>query len=590
MDARYRGSIRLMLLSPRFLSWLGFSAWGLALLTITLPGAASHAAVAELWPCIPYSENALEGMQVLVRATVAGFVVGIGIGGILCDRWGRFRVLLGSMFLAPATSALSALAFYPGDFFLFRFLSAVASGSVVLSSAILIFEASSGQDRPRRYAMGIFGAVSGFVLATVLWHGVQSISFILPYVPWRNFLLLHAIPFPFVFLLTKHHDEPRDWKTGVRDVGHEIPFSVKFRRTFFSHHFRSYFAVILAGVFAFGGMDGMFREMNRQVRNRIRSEDAERLKTSADLHRACAVLRYLVAYPALLDMKNLDPFDLSVLPVLLRSPWLPEKEPQGSLAEAIRELHAERSPIDMASVMERGIVCRNRHEGRERPAGAVPLREIEAFNRESSACFERGADILDAENILYEEQDFPTRTELWSARRENLLKLDRDVRNFLKKRLTQVDMARSFFVFLFLFGVLSGTTVLFRAKNRTNGMPIIAFVFLLSFSSACLLFDRYWHEIPVVVSAIGAFGLGWIPPLVFVPCFISLPILFQPAVRASACGIGFAVGAGIAGLLFFIVPESYHGALIAILLCSFCIFTERFSTGAEHESQNMKSQ
>lgn len=558
-----------MLLSPRFLSWLGFFAWGLALFTLAMPDAVSHAAVVELGPCISCSENALQGMHSITLTTFAGFVCGMAVAGIPCDRYGRFRTLLGTMCLASVSTVLDGLAFHPGDFLLFRFLNSAASGGIILSSMILIFEASPDSDRPRLFAMAFFGALSGIFLSAFLWFFVQRISFLLPYVSWRNFLILHVIPLPFVFLLSKYHDESMDWKTDVRDTGRKIPFSAEFLRLSSSFRFRPFLFAILSGVLVFGGIIGVFQEGNRQIRERIRGKDRELSARSVDMYCVCALLRYLVSYPALLDAKELEPFELSVLPEMLRSPWLPEREPCGSLAEAIRELHGEGKPIDMDSVAEKAVVRWNCRFHENRAAGEIPLDEIEEFRRSSRACFERGADILDAKNILDEEKDFSTRSELWRARKETLIVLYQDVRNFLEKRFTQCDTVRSFFTLLFLLGAAVGATLVFRVeKFSAFGISVVVFVFILPFSSARLFFDRYLHEMSTFLPATGAFGLGGVLPLLLVPCLVSLPGLFRPAVRATFCGMGIASGMGIACLIFRIVPESYHGILIMILFGS----------------------
>jgi putative MFS transporter len=112
----------------------------------------------------------------IINAQLAGLILGAYIWGKLGDRFGRTRVLLGSILLYSITSLLTSMVQDPWQYGILRFLTGIGLAGELGAGITLISEEFS--DKRRGLGVGIF-IILGFV-------GVVLASFVAQTIDWRS--------------------------------------------------------------------------------------------------------------------------------------------------------------------------------------------------------------------------------------------------------------------------------------------------------------------------------------------------------------------------------------------------------------------
>ncbi|MBC7369080.1 MAG: MFS transporter [Undibacterium sp.] len=174
-------------------------------------------------------DGAMEGLVGPVAAKIKGpyttsvFLLGWATGGLifgaLGDRYGRAKVLTGSILLYSLCTGLSCLSTGFFDFCVYRFLTGVGVGGVFGLAVALV--ADTVPDKARAPALGMLQSLStlGNITAALLGMGIGAVAVLpLGLKPWQAMFLIGALPaFLCVFVMGRLK-EPQKW-IDARDAG-----------------------------------------------------------------------------------------------------------------------------------------------------------------------------------------------------------------------------------------------------------------------------------------------------------------------------------------------------------------------------------
>lgn len=155
--------------------------------------------------------------------TTSVFLLGWATGGLifgaLGDRYGRAKVLTGSILLYSLCTGLSCLSTGFFDFCVYRFLTGVGVGGVFGLAVALV--ADTVPDKARAPALGMLQSLStvGNIMAALLGMGIGAMAVLpLGLKPWQAMFLIGALPaFLCVFVMGRLK-EPQKW-IDARDAG-----------------------------------------------------------------------------------------------------------------------------------------------------------------------------------------------------------------------------------------------------------------------------------------------------------------------------------------------------------------------------------
>jgi MFS family permease len=164
------------------------------------------------------------------------FMLGWAVGGIafgiMGDRAGRVKTLMGTILLYAIFTGLSALSRSTFDFYAYRFLTGLGVGGVFAAAVTLLAE--SMPDRSRTLIIGLFQASSalgncaaaaisiGFGwLVYVDWFSGQQLFGVFEMSPWRLMFLVGIVPGLLVVFIQRWLKEPDKWK-AQRAAGKKV--------------------------------------------------------------------------------------------------------------------------------------------------------------------------------------------------------------------------------------------------------------------------------------------------------------------------------------------------------------------------------
>lgn len=498
--------------------------------------------------------------------TLAGMGFGFLCFGILCDKFGRYRMLLVAITAAPLTAALGGLAFTLADFLLLRFLAGALAGGLLLSGTLLAFESLPAPYRLRTFLIAATGGMAGLVSTLLLETISVQIAYprgSLPYAAWRLFFMGQIAPLAFVLPLWRYHDEPRGWKRTVRDVPEERARAGSVRGALGDRP-RLIFVLLLLAVTVSGvrGWVVRYREYFGGPAATARPE-----KTSLARDRLIA---YLVRYPSLLDMKEAGTVDLAGLVELWRGPVF--SDPFSSvLLEGILALHESKRSIDTISVADKGLERWNALRRQWAAPSGIPLTAVDSFFSRVEALTLRGNESLAATGA------FPTArgaAELWTLRMETLKALVRDNQaekewryGIERRRVMVMDL-------LFLFGGLFGVLLIDRNRGHFDRRRSLPYFFLaasvLSALSAIWGWKAGLPSLPDREILAGRFLClflaGFLAWGLMLEAALIVPGLFRTPVRGTSCGLALAGACCLALALQWICPGD-PARILGAMLC-----------------------
>jgi len=125
-----------------------------------------------------------EAFALTTSVGLAGMVLGTTLGGMMGDRWGRRRTIVGSVLIFGAVTALHALASDVPTLTVMRFLAGLGLGGLMPSAASMFAELSPGRSRTLAVTIGMVCVPVGGVLSGLLGAAV------LPTMGWRALFVI----------------------------------------------------------------------------------------------------------------------------------------------------------------------------------------------------------------------------------------------------------------------------------------------------------------------------------------------------------------------------------------------------------------
>lgn len=139
----------------------------------------------------------------LATITLLGAVVGGLIGGILSDRFGRVRVLSGSVLLFAVFTAATGLAPDYTQLIIYRFIAGIGLGSEFGIGMTLAAESWPARLRARATSLVALGWQTSVLMAAIL------SAWLIPVIGWRGLFILGAAPALFAFIVRRKVEEPQ---------------------------------------------------------------------------------------------------------------------------------------------------------------------------------------------------------------------------------------------------------------------------------------------------------------------------------------------------------------------------------------------
>jgi MFS transporter, putative metabolite:H+ symporter len=173
----------------------------------------------------------LSALQVglLAASSAVGLTIGMILAGLLADRFGRKRVLIGGMLWFSGLTLVSALAPDFETLLLLRGLSGLGMAPTFIMPYALVLELV-----PPRTRAGFAGVLEaalgvGYVGATVV--GLVVLPRFAPEIGWRVFLLIAGLPITYVWVLWRYLPESPRWlsRTGRSDEAEGIVAAIERR-------------------------------------------------------------------------------------------------------------------------------------------------------------------------------------------------------------------------------------------------------------------------------------------------------------------------------------------------------------------------
>src|ERR1700730_4122008 len=173
----------------------------------------------------------LSAVQVgmLAASSTVGITIGMIPAGLLADRFGRKRVLIGGVLWFASLTLVSALAPDFRTLLILRGLSGLGMGaSFIMPYALLVELVSS---RTRATFAGVLESSLGIGYAAVPILGLVVLPNFAPNIAWRVFLLLAGLPIAYVWVLWKYLPESPRWlsRAGRSDEAERIVAAIEER-------------------------------------------------------------------------------------------------------------------------------------------------------------------------------------------------------------------------------------------------------------------------------------------------------------------------------------------------------------------------
>jgi putative MFS transporter len=153
----------------------------------------------------------LSAVQVgmLAASSTVGITIGMIPAGLLADRVGRKRILIGGLLWFAGLTLVSALAPDFRTFLMLRGLSGLGMGATFIMPYALLVELVSS--RTRATFAGVLEASLGIGYVTVPLLGLLVLPRFAPDIAWRVFLLIAGLPIIYVWVLWKYLPESPRW-------------------------------------------------------------------------------------------------------------------------------------------------------------------------------------------------------------------------------------------------------------------------------------------------------------------------------------------------------------------------------------------
>jgi putative MFS transporter len=163
----------------------------------------------------------------LAAASTVGVTIGMIPAGLLADRFGRKRVLIGGMLWFSALTMVAAAA--PGfrTLLVLRGLSGLGTGATFIMPYALLVEFASS--RTRAAFAGVLEASLGIGYVAVPLVGLVVLPMFEPGIAWRLFLLIAGLPVVYVWVLWKYLPESPRWlsRAGRADEAERIVAAIE---------------------------------------------------------------------------------------------------------------------------------------------------------------------------------------------------------------------------------------------------------------------------------------------------------------------------------------------------------------------------
>ena len=145
----------------------------------------------------------------LAASSTIGITIGMIPAGLLADRFGRKRVLIGGMLWFSGFTMISALAPDFWTLLLLRGLSGLGMGAAFIMPYALLVELVSSHTRAG--FAGILESALGIGYVAVPLVGLVVLPIFEPDIAWRLFLLIAGLPIAYVPVLWKYLPESPRW-------------------------------------------------------------------------------------------------------------------------------------------------------------------------------------------------------------------------------------------------------------------------------------------------------------------------------------------------------------------------------------------
>ncbi|MBI2688290.1 MAG: MFS transporter [Acidobacteria bacterium] len=168
-------------------------------------------------------EFGLSGAQagILTTVTLAAAAIGGTLAGVLADRFGRTRVLMGSILTYSIFTAMIATSNSFTELLIWRSLVGLGLGAEWSAGTVLVAETWPAEHRGKAIGITQSGWAIGYLLAAGL------AAWILPTYGWRPLFAIGALPALITLWIRKSVPEPEVW----RQADH-LPVGERFRQIF----------------------------------------------------------------------------------------------------------------------------------------------------------------------------------------------------------------------------------------------------------------------------------------------------------------------------------------------------------------------
>ncbi len=159
-------------------------------------------------------EFALTSAQsgLVASCTLLAAAVGGTLGGFLCDRFGRVRMLMASVLIYSIFTAMTATAHNLWTLILWRTLVGFGMGAEWSSGAVLVAETWPARHRGKAIGIMQSGFALGYILAALL------AGAIIPALGWRALFVIGVAPALLTLWIRRNIPEPPAWtnQAGTR--------------------------------------------------------------------------------------------------------------------------------------------------------------------------------------------------------------------------------------------------------------------------------------------------------------------------------------------------------------------------------------
>jgi MFS transporter, putative metabolite:H+ symporter len=165
----------------------------------------------------------------LAASSTVGITVGMIPAGLLADRFGRKRVLVGGMLWFTSLTMVSALAPDFPTLLVLRGLSGLGTGAAFIMPYTLLVELLSS--RSRAAFAGVLESALGIGYVAVPLVGLVVLPIFEPNIAWRLFLLIAGLPIAYVWVLWKYLPESPLWlsRAGRSEEAEQIVAAIEER-------------------------------------------------------------------------------------------------------------------------------------------------------------------------------------------------------------------------------------------------------------------------------------------------------------------------------------------------------------------------